>query len=148
MDSDPEVIAEKKKTLLMHLRIERYKEMATAVGFFLQTFKSETVSLVTGAGTLVVGWYQLRKWAAEGRAEVQALKVEAATTHPPRPRASAPAGETMESVEVSAAPSPEIPQSPMTDPMNYVTVGLPAIFIWSSAKAWLKHRKKKEEGTT
>ena len=53
--NDPEVLAEAKKTRIWHLRLERYKDIAKAVGIILQTFRAEAISLMSGLGTLVVG---------------------------------------------------------------------------------------------
>lgn len=71
VDRDPEVLAEAKKNRIWHLRLERYTAVATAIGSILQTFKAEAVSLVSGIGTLVIGWFQIRKWVVQGRNEVR-----------------------------------------------------------------------------
>lgn len=69
LDNDPDVLAAKKKNKLLHLKLDRYKEIAGTVGTILQTFKAEAMSLTSGVGTLVVGWFQIRKWVAHGRSE-------------------------------------------------------------------------------
>ena len=74
VEHDPEVLAEEKQNRIWHLKLERYKEMAGAVSVILQTFKSEAISLVSGIGTLVVGWYQVKKYAFQGHAESRAVK--------------------------------------------------------------------------
>jgi hypothetical protein len=61
---DPEVLAEEKKSRIWHLRLERYAEVAKTVGVILQTFRAEAVSLVSGIGTLILGWYHIKKWIA------------------------------------------------------------------------------------
>ncbi len=74
VSKDPEVLAEEKKNRIWHLKLERWKEIASAMGFFLRTFRAEAISLMSGLGTLVVGWYQLRKWVLVGRKDVRHLE--------------------------------------------------------------------------
>jgi hypothetical protein len=172
IDNDPEVLAEVKKNRILHLKLERWKETASAVGVVLQTFKAEAMSLISGVGTLVVGWFQIRKMVIKGRAEVKAEgtsevrsagrstekkfdraemaggsgygsghgrlggvhKPTRTTMAPPPP----PGGELMVPPDTTAMESKPF----MLDPMNYVTVGLPVIFVWSSILAWVKRKRK------
>jgi len=73
VEKDPEVIAEEKKLRLSQLKWKRYIVGFKGIAVGLQTFKSEAVSLVSGLGTLVVGWFQLRKWISQGRTDVKAV---------------------------------------------------------------------------
>lgn len=82
VEKDPEVIAEEKKLRLSELRWKRYIISFKGIAIGLQTFKAEAISLVSGIGTLVLGWYQLKKWVLTGRKEVnqmenKSLRVEA-----------------------------------------------------------------------
>lgn len=168
ISDDPEVIAEKKKNLLMHLKLERYKDIAKSWGSILQTFRAEAISLMSGLGTGVMSWFQIRKMVVKGRAEVRAEgKAEGRIAGRAAERAERKA-DRMESaaggsVTVGAArkaravatamdappppggelmPPPGSDLSFMLDPMNYLTVGLPIIFIWSSLVAWFKRRHR------
>jgi hypothetical protein len=76
VEKDPDVLAEEKKSRIWHIKLERYKELAGAIGFFLRTFKAEAVSLVSGLGTLVVGGYQIRKWVVQNHAEIKTERKE------------------------------------------------------------------------
>lgn len=169
VEKDPEVLAEIKKNKLLHLKLERWKETAGALGVVLQTFKAEAMSLTSGIGTLVIGWFQIRKVVARGRAETKAegriegraegriagraaeraerredrMGTTRAESRPAKPKPVAtmppPGGELMP-VELTAS----MPTSPYLDPMNYVTVMLPMVFIWSSVVAWLKRKRKNQ----
>jgi hypothetical protein len=183
IERDPEVLAEVKKNRLLQLKLERWKETAGAVGVVLQTFKAEAMSLTSGVGTLVVGWFQIRKWVAKGRAEVKAegraqgtaegrvagRAAERAERRADRAEAAGQGygsgqGQVAEGRARKPASAPEPPPPPggemmampststnldptpfMLDPMNYVTVGLPVIFIWSTVLAWFKRRRKQLE---
>jgi hypothetical protein len=169
---DPEVIAAQKENILLHLKLERYKDMAKAVGVILQTFKAEAVSLMSGLGTLVVGWFQLKKWVIQGRHETKAISqqemvsTKTKTTHrkpvssvsqgygsgsgrlgsrhqEPVGMAPPPSGEL---VPTSTPNIPENLQTVFTDPMSYVPVLTALVFIWSSWKAWMKRKAKQSEG--
>ncbi len=162
-ERDPEVLAEIKKNKILHLRLERWKETAGAMGVVFQTFKAEAMSLTSGIGTLVLGWFQIKKVVVRGRAETKAegrmegwakgriagraaeraerredrhekpLAVEAMSPPPP------PGGELVaEPMNITAS------MSPYLDPMNYATILVPVVFIWSSVIAWLKRKRKNQ----
>jgi hypothetical protein len=84
MVTKPEAISAEEHELLeaeteikiKRMRLEYYKEWAGVIAVWIQTFKTEAVSLVSGIGTLVLGWYQVRKWAVENRTEIKQLKVQ------------------------------------------------------------------------
>lgn len=170
LDTDPEVMAEVKKNRLLHLRLERWKETAGAVGVILQTFKAEAMSLMSGVGTLVVGWFQLRKYVVKGRAEVRAegraqgtaegrvagRAAERSERRADRAEARGESRPTVVPTEFPPSPGGTLMAVPdtastmeqhafMADPMNYVTVGLPIIFVWSTILAWVKRRRKQLE---
>lgn len=164
IENDPEVLAEVKKNRILHLKLERWKDSAAAVGVVLQTFKAEAMSLISGVGTLVVGWFQIRKMVAKGRAEVRAAgraqgvaegrmagraaeRQERQVDKQEQVAQSKPAKAKPMAVATVEVPAPEMTElagnSFMMDPMNYVTVGLPVVFIWSSIIIWLKKKRKK-----
>ena len=168
ISQDPEVLAEEKKNRIWHLKLERYKEMAGAVGVILQAFKSEAMSLISGVGTLVVGWFQIRKMVVKGRAEVRAEgRAQGTLEGRVAGRAAERADRKADRIEmaphkapVTAMPPPpppggELAPPPdttviggtpfMLDPMNYITVGLPVIFVWSTVFTWMKRRRKQLE---
>lgn len=152
LSNDPEIRAEEKKNKIWHLRFERWKEGATAVSFFLQTFKAEAVSLMSGLGTLVVGWYQLRRWVVRGRAEGHPRdRFKNRQESGSGENAGGGAGRREDVLSLTtgelAAPAPELSMyhNLMTDPVNYVTIVLPAVFIWSSIQSWVKRQKKLAE---
>lgn len=181
-EKDPEVLAEQKKNKIWHLKMERYKDIANSVAELLKTFRAEVVSLMSGAGSVVVGWFQIKKLILRGRAET---KVEA---HGLGIRGTGPRSETgggngygsgsgrlgaghrhehakfetktvegipvkkevasstmVESVAPAMAATVMDGSSLMADPMNYVMIGLPVVFVWSSAVAWFKRKKKMAE---
>lgn len=200
IEKDPEVLAEIKKNKLLHLKLERWKETAGALGVVLQTFKAEAMSLTSGIGTLVLGWFQIRKMVVRGRAETKAegrregtaegrvagraaeraerredrreartgasdrttgagegygsgsgrAGVSHAEAKPPKPVKPKPVSSSMPPPpppggELMPPPIDVSSPSPLAaylDPMNYVTVFVPVIFIWSSVVAWLKRKKK------
>jgi len=160
VDNDPAVLAEAKKLRIWNLRLARYVEVAKAIGVILQTFKAEAVSLMSGLGTLVLGWYQLRKWVLVGRQEVKNLKAVAKAERrseqpvPPMTRSGRTGGGTghthatpteiptpvvMVPTEI-AAPVPTF----MSDPNTYIWLGLVVAFVWSSVVTWTKKKAKPE----
>lgn len=162
---DPDVLAEEKKNRIWHLKLERYKEMASVVVVILQAFKSEAVSLVSGVGTLVVGWFQVRKWVIQGRHDVvaastgqgfgighgrvgHARKTETLEAPPPPPKR----GDTTDLMPppgtevVGVASAMGHGATDMTDPMNYFSVVTLLVFIGSSVSVWRKRKNKSAEG--
>lgn len=73
---DPEAKKEADEIKVKMARLEYYKELAKVVAVWLQMFKAEAVSLVSGVGTLLLGWFQIRKWVIQGRAEIKTMKAE------------------------------------------------------------------------
>ncbi len=167
ISGDPDIIAEKKKNLLTHLKLERYKDIANSWSSILQKFRAEAISLMSGLGTVVMTWFQIRKMVVRGRSEVRALgnaegrlagraaeraerradRLEssagtATSGAAKRARAVATAMETPPPPGGELMPPPQAEMSFMLDPMNYLTVGLPIIFIWSSVVAWFKRRHR------
>lgn len=160
VEDDPDVIAEEKKLRIWQLRIQRFGLIAKGVSLGLQTFKAEAVSLVSGIGTLVLGWFQLKKWVLTERHEVKALaratearaSSEGGAGHgrPEAAEARVPARsgdlrELLESaggVPVDLSRRVEVPTM-MTDPNTYVWMALVVAFVASSVRAWLKSRAKK-----
>ena len=143
VEQDPEVLAEEKQNRIWHLKMERYKEMAGAVSVILQTFKSEAISLVSGVGTLVVGWFQVRKWVIQGRHEVRA---EAAASKPlervSEMRRPTDKNSEQQYQEVVGMASPAPTPTVLGDPMTYVPVLTLLVFVWSSLAAWAKRKRK------
>jgi hypothetical protein len=169
ISQDPEVLAEEKQNRIWHLKLERYKEMATAVSVILQTFKSEAVSLVSGVGTLVIGYFQVRKYVVQGRHDVKAVRSEGVTlgygsgqgrlgrahihqieTPPPPPKRGdtsdlmpPPQQSSMFSGVLGFPDTGEsIERLGFADPINYFQVLAIVVFIWSSLAAWAKRKKK------
>jgi hypothetical protein len=175
VEKDPEVLAEVIKNRIWHLKLERWMETAKAIGFFLQTFKAEAVSLMSGLGTLVVGWFQLKKWVIQGHKETKSFSHQGASfpkAKETRKRMESSEGQgygsgsgrvgasRQEPVQMDPPPPPfgelvldptagSLPgklQTMFTDPMTYVPVLTLLVFIWSSWKAWLKRKAKQAEG--
>lgn len=169
-ERDPDVLAEQKKNKIWHLRLERYREGVVTFGFFLQTFRSESVSLVSGLGTLVAGWFQIRKWVAQGRAESRSagqhdqleyqvsgkgvLEIKSTKAHPAvkalavKPSAHPKIDALQLDLQTTTlAPSEIPPQVRTEDPMNYALAGLTAVFVLSSIAAWVKRKRKQIENT-
>lgn len=152
-DRDPEIVAEERKSRILHIRLERYKEIAGAIGVILQTFKAEAISLVSGVGTLTVGFYQVRKWAIQGRHEVKlsgiSEQVKSAQTQAAHPVVVPSKGGNSALLEgVLGVPETGIALEPVTgfsDPMNYFPAITLVVFVWSSLMAWNK-RKKRNSG--
>lgn len=165
LDRDPEVLAEEKKNRIWHLKLERWKEIVKAVAFSLQTFKAEAVSLTSGIGTLVVGWFQVKKWVVQGRAETRAEgraegKVagraqERAERREDRAESSGygsghgrlgtsprKAAEPVVELAPVAEAAPPDHRSMLLDPMSYLTVALPVVFVLSTVRAWIKRKNK------
>jgi hypothetical protein len=171
VENDPEVLAERKKNLLMHLKLVRWQETATAIGFFIRTFKSEAVSLVSGVGTLVVGWFQIKKWVVQGRhvnqpqaqAQVPVLKTTAQGYGSGSGKMSAKHHaakvQVVESAMVKDSSSTHmlegiqgVPETGValdvnvgtgfSDPMNSLLLALGIGFVSSTFAAWRKHKKK------
>ena len=74
VEQDPTVIQEEVRLRVRMLRLRYYQEVFKTIAAGIQTFKTEAVSLMSGLGTMVLGWYQLRKWVLVGRKEVKELK--------------------------------------------------------------------------
>lgn len=155
LEKDPDILAEKKKNRLSMLRWERYKGIASAVGFFLQTFRSEAISLTSGAGTLVMGYYQIKKYSSQSKKELRSeLPEEHRLTESHHHKAMASSREvfglsggssgTVAMEAVSMAPSSVAELLPTQDPGNYALVVFTGIFVWASIVAWVKKRRKKE----
>lgn len=158
ISEDPEIRAEEKKNRIWHLKLERYKEIANAVGVILQTFKAEAVSLVSGVGTLVIGWFQVRKYVLQGRSEVRALRsaapVEAragaqhrerpTTAQEPAPAKTSPFLEGVMGVPETGAVLER--NNGFADPMNYFPIVTLVVFIGSSIAVWRKRKNKPVEG--
>lgn len=153
LSQDPDVLAEEKKTKIWHIRMERYTEVAKTVATILQTFKAEAVSLVSGTGTLVIGWFQVRKYVLQGRNEVKALKAEVQAVPVAKHRKG-----TQEHVAVKSSALVEgvmgVPETGVvlernngfSDPMNYFPVVTMAVFIGSLVAVWRKRKNKATEG--
>ena len=150
ISQDPEVIAEEKKLRIWQIRLERYQVLAKAIAVFIQTFRAEAVSLMSGIGTLVLGWFQIRKWVLTGKKEVKQLRADlpraespahtSARTHRAT-RPSAPVATNTSEVSVPSDSSLPMPAL-VTDPNTYVWIGLVVAFVWSSIVTWAKKRSK------
>ena len=153
VDQDPDVLAEAKKNRIWHLRLERYKDLALGISIILQTFKAEAISLVSGAGTLVLGWFQVRKWIAQGRHEVAQVSEPRPTAmalhHKPRKAEMpvAPVSSLLEGIQgVPDTTETTVPNTILGDPMNYFPAITLVVFVWSSVVVWFKRKKKLEGG--
>jgi hypothetical protein len=161
VEKAPEVIQEEVRLRVRMLRLHYYREVARTVAVFLQTFKAEAVSLMSGLGTMVLGWYQLKKWVLVGRQEVRAVREgegggaekvspenqtvskllrQGQEALPPPPP---PGGEELQMVASAPMPTPTM----FSDSATYVWLGIAGVFVVSSVKAWLKRRKKATEST-
>ena len=117
IDDDPDILAEKKKSLIWKLRLERYTQLSTAIGVILHNFRAEAISLVSGAGTLVLGWFQIKRWILDGGSENPGSDI------------------------VAVVPKDGI-TTMMTDPNSWILVALIGTFILSAVMAWFKKKKK------
>ena len=142
ISQDPDVLKEEKKNRIWHLRMERWMEAAKAVSVILQAFKAEAVSLVSGIGTLVVGWYHIRKVILAGRKAVKQESQVAESVAVPKLSSSKHMVQHKALVEIPM-PVPPLPvETPiLADPFNYFSVLVVVAFIWSSIALWLKRRR-------
>jgi len=135
-DEDQEILAEERKSKLWHLRLERYAEVAKTVSIILQAFKAEAVSLVSGIGTLILGWYHIKKWITRGQKEV-------AYVAPPA-RSESPQAKTKmftTTIEIPGGQA-QIEAPVLLDPMLYLFMSILGVFVWASVVIWLKKRKQ------
>ncbi len=148
LDNDPEVMAAKKKSLLLQLKLERATVVAKFILYLLNSFRAEAISLVTGAGALVVGWTQVRKHYFQGKREVRAARDSAFGPHAPSTMRAGGSGRGPASTEATTGMPDDMsalmPDTLMGDPWNYLGVAFVVIAVWSSIIAWLKRGKLSE----
>lgn len=156
VEQDPAVIQEEVRLRVRMLRLKYYQEVFKTIAAGIQTFKTEAVSLMSGLGTLVLGWYQLRKWVLVGRKEVKELRaVEHAQPVAPRAEARAGGGSGRHTPRPTAtatavpAPAPEAvglaEPTMFTDGATYAWFAFIAAFLVSSVMTWLKRKRKAAE---
>ena len=127
---DPEAQHEADEIKVKRLKLEYYKELAGVIAVYLQTFKTEAVSLVSGVGTLVMGYYQLKKWVVQNKADIKVIKDTNAvkevpltkTVHPEYVTMGKKLGAKKVSAKKAALHTKSLPMPPTPIP----TVGVPA----------------------
>lgn len=166
IENDPEVLAEERRLRVRLLRLRYYKEVAGTIKVFLQTFKTEATSLVSGLGTLVLGYYQIKKWvldqrrettvthSASGRSmarpehlEVKIGKDGKMVVERKKPKATKPEPQLEARELVATAPAPE--PTFVSDPMFYALIITGLAFGLTSGKlAWKKWRSNNDRSST
>jgi hypothetical protein len=150
VEKDPAVIQEAVRLRVRLLRLKYYQEVFKTISLGFQTFKSEAVSFVSGVGTLILGWYQLKKWILVGGSEVkkeaEGIKSQAAHTAPleisnkhitREPKATVTIVPNQSQIQMMPHESVTI-----IDNTTYTLFGFILVFLVSTVMVWFKHKNK------
>ncbi len=173
LEDDPEIFAAKKKNRLLELKSERFLIVMSIISKGMKLFRAEAVSLVSGVGTLWVGYYQIKKRVSISKREAKENTSEVVIKALPRRReASAPTATSKETkhlaskthrridldgghYDVTLPPNfsmhevqTEAPTAAekdyFLDPGFYLGIIVIVIFVWSTVMAWKKRSQIKE----
>lgn len=144
VENDPEVLAEERRLRIKQLRLQYYKDLAGTVKVFLQTFKTEAMSLVSGISTLVLGYYEVKRWVLKGHREPGWVAHKQELMQPAKPGSS---GDVKIGVSISGVPDQLQGPNFVHDPVFYTLLICGVAFGASSFK-WVFRRDqgRKEKG--
>jgi len=157
--------AEKQRWSEKFLQLEYYKAISQTILSILKDFSKWTALLVSGIGTLVGGWFSLRKVAKKEKLELKAIPESsqaARASSPTRRSAQAPVStqgiktkgaegqgraDVVRSegvVATASAPEPELPYSIFADTTALLTVLSIVVFVIMNVKMFIFDRRKKK----
>ncbi len=147
---DPDVLAARKRNLLSKLKMQQAMNYAKTVGFFIHTFREESVNVIAGITTLVMGYFQIRKYSKKNKLET---KTEAISHKPATMAAKKKMAKEMDvpvasigSASTTVVMSSEISALPFQDMGNYAFIAALMVFTYTFVKIFIRKRKEKKTG--
>jgi hypothetical protein len=150
---DPEIKKEAERIKIKMMRLEYYKALAGVILVWLQAFKAEAVSLVTGVGTIIMGYYRIKKWVLRSRTEIKDMRAtispESTTLSGGTAKSRAKVMGKFESLKTSTVggPSISLEQIPKFGTDDATFIGVTMVFALTVVH-FFKRRKKNPETTS